>query len=455
MSSYPSGTHSGLVPHCRLFILGGRNLTDRQWKDCFDQFGTIEHVVSHKDRRTGEPKGVCYITYTKASEAFLAQESMDQQCVPGCSKPIKVNIASDKRDGNVRDENEGKFYKCICVKVPTGTPDEQVRDEFSQYGELEYANVMKPRNPRKADTLAFIKYKRAYCAAVALESCDESYKGMFADNKEKKRVREWDIAISPLGPPGPPDLPPHDFMIGYGAGKQETCLEVMTTVLPEYIIPDALFNRLFDLIPGMDFCEVDPRTGIALVRYVTADAAAYAKEKLSGFEYPPGQKLGVRFAPQKRQIMPEIEPIARKIRHAKSVLAAVGLNEDPNATQFVPYTEIPLPLTRILAPKNAECHERLFIVCSPKAISEDILTDAFCRFGNLIDVYMIGERNFGYANYADKESAQRAVDVLHGHRILNSQMKVVIAEKRADGYGNPEADVEEERRTKRMREEGM
>jgi len=35
--------------------------------------------------------------------------------------------------------------------------------------------------------------------------------------------------------------------------------------------------------------------GIAYVQYDSAQAAAYAKEKLDGFEYPPGYRVAVRF----------------------------------------------------------------------------------------------------------------------------------------------------------------
>jgi len=35
--------------------------------------------------------------------------------------------------------------------------------------------------------------------------------------------------------------------------------------------------------------------GIAYVQYDSPEAAAYAKQKLDGFEYPPGYRLAVRY----------------------------------------------------------------------------------------------------------------------------------------------------------------
>lgn len=57
--------------------------------------------------------------------------------------------------------------------------------------------------------------------------------------------------------------------------------------------------RLCDFFPGLDYCNVrhDPKTRqcFASVVYSSSQAALYAKEKLHGFEYPPGQRLIVKF----------------------------------------------------------------------------------------------------------------------------------------------------------------
>jgi hypothetical protein len=57
--------------------------------------------------------------------------------------------------------------------------------------------------------------------------------------------------------------------------------------------------RLCDFFPGLDYCNVrhDQKTRqcYATVVYNSPQAAAYAKEKLHGFEYPPGHRLIVKF----------------------------------------------------------------------------------------------------------------------------------------------------------------
>ncbi|KAI4788346.1 hypothetical protein KUCAC02_035912 [Chaenocephalus aceratus] len=57
---------------------------------------------------------------------------------------------------------------------------------------------------------------------------------------------------------------------------------------------------LFDLVPGMEYCELQRDAyglskGHALIRYSNLGSAVYAKDKLNGFEFPPGNRLGVSY----------------------------------------------------------------------------------------------------------------------------------------------------------------
>ena len=54
---------------------------------------------------------------------------------------------------------------------------------------------------------------------------------------------------------------------------------------------------------------------------------------------------------------------------------------------------------------------RLFIVCHPAPPPPYALKDVFGRFGNLIDIYILNGKTCGYAKYACKESAEKAIQV--------------------------------------------
>jgi len=50
-------------------------------------------------------------------------------------------------------------------------------------------------------------------------------------------------------------------------------------------------------------------------------------------------------------------------------------------------------------------------VCHPSPPPLYALKDIFGRFGNLIDIFMLNGKNFGYAKYAAKSSADDARNV--------------------------------------------
>lgn len=71
---------------------------------------------------------------------------------------------------------------------------------------------------------------------------------------------------------------------------------------------------------------------------------------------------------------------------------------------------------------------RLFIVCHPSPPPIYALKDVFGRFGNLIDIYMLNGKTFGYAKYSSKESADKAIAVSNEVELLLSvQYAFVIA----------------------------
>jgi len=42
-----------------------------------------------------------------------------------------------------------------------------------------------------------------------------------------------------------------------------------------------------------------------------------------------------------------------------------------------------------MAPRDSTIARRVFIVSHPERFTDEVLRDAFCRFGNLIDAYFV------------------------------------------------------------------
>lgn len=135
------------------------------------------------------------------------------------------------------------------------------------------------------------------------------------------------------------------------------------------------------------------------------------------------------------------------------------------------FCSVPLPPTQPMAQTSASCAQRLFIVCSPHVLPLHVLKKVFCRFGFLIDVYLLNNRNCGYVKYAKIESARQvmkgilsvcdvmgmqtfnllffyknyfyqAMKILHGAEIYGVRLKVLEAEEQSDSRKRTKMDME-------------
>ena len=265
---------------------------------------------------------------------------------------------------------------------------------------------------------------------MALENCDKQFKAVMAEPKSarfktKDTVSEAGshvLSISGgheyVGMMNEVYAPPAFAMsLGMPDGRSMSTVGNRLQVTAATSVTQDQIARLFDLIPGMELCDLKKNystgesKGVAYVIYNSVGSAIYAKEKLHGFEYPPGCKLSVKYAPD--------EPVAA---------GGTSVTEPAGAMVPAPYTTAALPAPKPLADSKAETAERLFIVCSPNPPPDTALKDVFSRFGDLIDVYMLKNKNFGYAKYANADSAKKAMEAVHGQEILGVKLKVMAAD---------------------------
>lgn len=101
-----------------------------------------------------------------------------------------------------------------------------------------------------------------------------------------------------------------------------------------------------------------------------------------------------------------------------------------------------LPAPKPLADSGSSCVQRCFIVCVQKALPSNILSNVFSRFGSLLDVYMLPNKNCGYAKYANVNSAQNAIQKLNGAEVCGVKLKVMEAEEQQQGFKRRHSDDE-------------
>lgn len=243
----------------------------------------------------------------------------------------------------------------FCV-LPKTMSDSELQQEFSKFGAIEYATVVKDRSTNESKGFGYVKFKKVSSAARAFEECDRKYKAVFAEPKKPKPDHgdvKYNNGLSTSYDGSTSTYASSNF------GKSSISLEIATNypnsegytrlqVIAHPALNQDQLWKLFDIVPGMDYCHLKtdvryrmPR-GQAVVVYNNPSAAAYAREKFHGFEYPPGHRMIVKpdltSAPSKSTSKPggsttgntasartDLAHLAETIAQATSLIQAAGL----------------------------------------------------------------------------------------------------------------------------------
>ncbi|KAM9305795.1 RNA-binding protein 45 [Gastrophryne carolinensis] len=450
-------------PNSRLFLVVSRSLSEDSIRDKFATFGEIQDIWVVRDKQTKESKGIAYIKYAKSSQACRAMEDMHGRYLGESGKPIKVFIAQSRGTSNHRDVEDEELTR-IFVMIPKSYTEEDVRNTFKQYGQIEYCSILKNKSTGESKGLGYVRFMKPSQAAMAIENCDRHFKAILAEPKSKNsssdaadyhsstsRSHPEPLLQDPVTSVYPYERFDYSSYDKYAETQNQEAISKRLAVVSRVpLIQDQIYS-LFDLVPGLEFCEVQrdlyPNYSHAVVQYHSISSAIYAKFKLHGFEYPPGNRLGVSYISDGNDGTDFLRKIASQMVAAQ-VNSMVWASQQP-PQQFPALTpafdrafsspvgsqiqtDASLPACRKKAPSDAHSKERLFVVFSPHPLPLDVAEDVFCRFGNLIDVYLVPGKNIGYVKYADLSSANDAIATLHGKSVNGVKMKVMQAESPRD-----------------------
>ncbi|XP_069839108.1 RNA-binding protein 45 isoform X2 [Dendropsophus ebraccatus] len=437
----PSAGNLDDPPNSRVFLVVSKSLTEDMIREKFADFGEIQDIWVVKDRHTKESKGIAFVKYAKSSQACRAMEEMHGRCLSDNSKPIKVFIAQS-RGSTSHKEVEDEELTRIFVMIPKSYTEDDVKSKFKEYGQVEYCSIIKNKTTGESKGLAYVRFLKPSQAALAIENCDRSYKAILAEPRNKGSSSE---VPDYHGSSRQQETPLHEHaasMYSYDqydyslydkvsdARNQEGVSKRLTVVSRVPLVQDQLYS-LFDLIPGLDFCEVQrdlyATYAHAVVQYQNISSAIYAKFKLHGFEYPPGNRLGVTYLNDGGDGTELLKKMASNMVATQAYDRAYA---SPVASQL--QTDATLPAYKKKAPVDSHCKERLFIVFNPHPLSLDVMEDVFCRFGNLIEVYIVPGKNVGYARFSEVYSANDAIAVLHGKMVNGVKLKVMQADSPKD-----------------------
>ncbi|XP_063789455.1 RNA-binding protein 45 isoform X1 [Pseudophryne corroboree] len=503
----PSTGYLDDPPNSRVFLVVSKSVTEDKIRERFSVFGDIQDIWVVKDKKTKESKGIAFVKYAKSSQACRAMEEMHGRCLRESTKPIKAFIAQSRGSLNPRDVEDEELTR-IFVMIPKSYTEEDINNKFKEYGQIEHCSIIKNKTTGESKGLGYVRFLKPSYAALAIENCERSYKAILAEPKNKVAGAEMSdhhstarqqeallhdptIAMYSYSQFEQYDYPIYDKVPE--ARTQEAVSKRLTVMSRLPLVQEQLFV-LFDLIPGLELCEVQrdlyAQYAHAIVQYQNIASAIYAKCKLHGFEYPPGNRLGVTYLSDGVDGTDLIRKMASQMVAAQvnsMVWGSQGAPQYPSpataedsaslAGQRPPWeyqlgnvlsewlsaertgrpgrlssysseaydrayappaapppiqTDATLPSYKPKAPSDAQCKERLFVVFNPHPLPVEVVEDVFCRFGNLIEVYIVAAKNVGYVRYAEVSSANEAIFALHGKMVNGVKLKVMQAESPRD-----------------------
>jgi len=453
-----------LPVHSRLFVVHGRDTQEIDLRAAFEDFGEVQDINMLKkkdpDTRQLHSTGVSFIKYGKASHAAKAIEDLHGKAIAGSPKPLKILVAaSDHVPGEVPVEVLDDERLRLFIKIPREYSDDKVRDHFKVFGNVEYFNIPKDKCSGEPKGFGYVKYFRFYDAAVALEECDPGFRAIFAEARPPGGPSRVPPSIGHGGhggygghgaapPPPPPPPPYHHPMSEFHVPRQgqppqpsasllmplpeqyqNPVIRPETTqtvrILCDKSVDERQMSLLCEIIPGFKRCDTTA-PGTYEASFSTLGWAQYAQEKLNGFEYPPGARLLVKFGPGGNTANG-----SASIGSSNGAITSGGGDGGSSGgygDHDIPFYPCDVQLPPLQAPVPAiqagsGYAARLFLVCHPCALATHVLTNAFCRFGDLIDVYTLPNKNFGYAKFASVEAANRAKTTLHKATIAGCSIK--------------------------------
>ncbi|KAK6153090.1 hypothetical protein DH2020_012729 [Rehmannia glutinosa] len=136
----------------KIFIGGlARETTSAQFIKHFGKYGEITDSVIMKDRITGQPRGFGFVTYADA--AVVDRVIEDTHIIHGKQVEIKRTIP---RGANSKDF---KTKKIFVGGIPTTVGEDELRDFFSNYGEVKEQQIMKDHSSGRSRGFGFVTFE--------------------------------------------------------------------------------------------------------------------------------------------------------------------------------------------------------------------------------------------------------------------------------------------------------
>ncbi|EFJ23463.1 hypothetical protein SELMODRAFT_442777 [Selaginella moellendorffii] len=398
-----------------------KHLTQEELLPIFEEAGAVFDINIIKDKSTKQSRGCCFLTYSSRSEADNAIDLFhNKKTISPMNSPMQVKYA----DG----ELERLEHKLFIGMLPKSVTEAEVRDVFSEYGNIKELQVIKG-SQQTAKACAFLKYETREEAAGAVEALNGIYRMegassalvvKWADTEKERQARKMQKSqtLSPAtnGALAAP-LPQQPASASFGPLPLATpqfngfAYQASTYGIVPYPA-SSLQNQ--PLISGMTTGTTQSLPGTlsdigsgVLTPVQPAGYVNSAFSNVAGRQYPlayQGALLGQAYA-------------------GATTTAVVGYNSTPVA---------PKAKASITPQAEGPPGANLFIYHIPAEFGDSELSTAFASFGNVISAKVFVDKTtgiskcFGFVSYDSPEAAQSAINVMNGFQLSGKRLKVQL-----------------------------
>ncbi|MEE6489768.1 hypothetical protein FKM82_015673 [Ascaphus truei] len=208
-------------PNSRVFLVVSKSSSVDTIRGRFSKYGDIQDIWVVKDKHTNESKGIAFVKYAKSSQACRALERMNGRCLTDDTKPLK------------------------------------------EYGQIHHCSIIKNKATGESKGFGYVRYLKSSHAAIAIETCDQRFKAILAEPRNKAiNAAEPDYHGSSRRDMMAPEHTPAMYLyeqFDYSAydksGEAVSKRLIVVSRLP--LVQEQMYS-LFNLVSGLEYCEVQP-----------------------------------------------------------------------------------------------------------------------------------------------------------------------------------------------------
>lgn len=437
-----------------------RTMQEDDLKPIFSEYGQLYELLVLRDKASGTHKGCAFVTFCSLESAENAQRGLHgNKVLPGMTRPIQVKPAN-------ADDTAKLDRKLFIGMISKQATEDDVVSMFSPFGEVEEQSILKDSSGTSKGC-AFIKYKsakdchkaiRSMHHSLTMQGCSSPLVVKWADTDKERVVRRHHKLTT-----DPPTLQPtvignrvgqtHNLVPrsgGYNMMTQQS-QQLVNNMAPQPTCNNnngaALLAAITPLLHNLA-SQSNPETNKALVNALIAALQALANcNNTTGNSHALTDIANLLNATvsgnttndMSNNMLQPPAPPQYKDMSAPYNQVTTNTSTSPSSLQFSSlnpsYMNNPvggIPAVPVHKQSEGPDGANLFIYHIPPELRDNDLCDMFNTFGNIVSCKIFIDKAtnqskcFGFVSYDNPNSAQQAINAMHGFKIGSKRLKVQL-----------------------------